>query len=155
MCLNRSRLRETIALQIERSQARDLLRAGGKSGKCYHDNSGSSKNPNQPPPKVIRPSQPRPFQRTLTLHSISDYLFPNSWQVSEDGNTIFWRRFWLPGFFRYLPVFTFLLFITLGGITLFIQFTRRCKLFQLVVHLVGRRSSGPGCSVLVYRGLAQ
>ena len=72
-------------------------------------------NEKKPVETTVGKDKPR-FSILVPFNAVRDYLFPQSWEISEDGNTIFWRRYWLPGFLRYLPVFFLLLFITMGGI---------------------------------------
>ncbi len=132
-----TRLREIISLQIERSQARDLLRARGQIRDLLSRQLRVTETPESPPAKDTTPVQPRPFSLLLPFTAVQDYLFPKSWQVSEGGNTIFWRRFWLPGFFRYLPVFTFLLIITLGGLLYLFNLPQGANFFSWLVIWLG------------------
>lgn len=132
-----TRLRETISLQIERSQARDLLKARGQIREMLSRQLQEIEAPESPPVAGATPVQPRPFSVLLPFTAIRDYLFPQSWQVSEDGNTIFWRRFWLPGFFRYLPVFALLLLITLGGLLYLFKLPEGANFFSLLFIWLG------------------
>jgi uncharacterized membrane protein YdbT with pleckstrin-like domain len=81
--------------------------------------------------------QQHPFPLLVPFIAIRDYLFPQSWQVSEDGNTIFWRRFWLPGFFRYLPMFALILLITFGGLLILLNLPEGSKLFNWIFIWLG------------------
>jgi CRP-like cAMP-binding protein len=124
-------LREMISLQIERSQARDLLRARGQIRDLLSRQLHVI--PVEESPSTLEkptPSHPHPVPLLIPIYAIRDYLFPESWLVSEDGNTIFWRRFWLPGFFRYLPLFALLLLITVGGVLYLLQLPEGAKLFN-------------------------
>ena len=71
------------------------------------------------PPPASQDREPEPSSRPNLLQVIVsaflDYLFPPAWSVSEDGRSIVWRRFWVPGFFRYLRVFLPLAILTIGG----------------------------------------
>ncbi len=135
-----SRLREIIAQQIERSRARNLLRARGQIREMLSRQLQDIEDAEPTPQTVDTPVQPRPFNALLPFIGIRDYLFPNSWQVSEDGNTIFWRRFWLPGFFRYLPVFALLLFISLGGLLYLFNLPEGTNFFSILFIWLGAES---------------
>lgn len=111
-----TRLREIVSAQIERSRARDLLRARGQIREMLTKQLNVIPTVEKPPVESTITTTPPRFSILVPFHAVRDYLFPQSWQVSDDGNTIFWRRYWLPGFLRYLPVFSLLLFITLAGV---------------------------------------
>ncbi|TFG71618.1 MAG: cyclic nucleotide-binding domain-containing protein, partial [Anaerolineales bacterium] len=132
-----TRLREIIAQQIERSRARNLLRARGQIREMLSRQLQEIEAAESPPTTVETPVQPSPFNALLPFTAIRDYLFPNSWQVSEDGNTIFWRRFWLPGFFRYLPIFALLVFITLGGLLFLSNLPEGTNFFSILFIWLG------------------
>ncbi|MDF1516286.1 MAG: PH domain-containing protein, partial [Anaerolineae bacterium] len=110
-----TRLREAISVQIERSKARDLLRARGHIRDLLSRQLQVTDEPHQQSAQDNPAMQPPPINFLIPFKAIQDYLFPESWQVSEDGNTIVWRRFWLPGFIRHLHIFAALVLLTVGG----------------------------------------
>jgi uncharacterized membrane protein YdbT with pleckstrin-like domain len=132
-----TRLRQAISLQIERSQARELLRARGQIRDLLSQQLHVIPAPETQVEETSEPQHPKQFPILLPFTAIRDYLFPQSWQVSGDGNTIFWRRFWLPGFFRYLPVFALLLLITVGGVLYLLNLPQGVRLFNWVFIWLG------------------
>ncbi|HOT92493.1 MAG TPA: cyclic nucleotide-binding domain-containing protein [Anaerolineae bacterium] len=112
-----SRLRALIFQQIERSRARDLLRARGQIRDLLARRLKIEKSPSQPPSKTL-PVSSSPRRRWWFLLPFSwlwEYLFPPSWLETEGGGTVVLRRFWLPGLLRYLGVFIPMLAMTIGG----------------------------------------
>ncbi len=112
-----SRLRALIFQQIERSRARDLLRARGQIRDLLARRLKIEKSPAPPPSKTL-PASPAPRHRWWFLLPFSwlwEYLFPPSWLETEGGGTVVLRRFWFPGLLRYLGVFIPMLIMTIGG----------------------------------------
>jgi hypothetical protein len=59
------------------------------------------------------------FSIIVFARTVLEYFFPPSRSESADGSTIYWRRYWLPGFFQNWHISLLLLGWTLGGIFLF------------------------------------
>ena len=125
-----TRLREVISIQIERSQARELLRARGQIREMLAQQLHVIPAAESSPDEVAKAQQQHPFPLLLPFYAIRDYLFPQSWQIADDGKTILWRRYWLPGFFRYLPVFALLFLISVGGGLYLLNLPEGAKLFN-------------------------
>ncbi|MBN1875726.1 MAG: cyclic nucleotide-binding domain-containing protein [Anaerolineae bacterium] len=109
-------LREKIFREIERTRARDVLRQRGAIREALAryleiaDSTASVKT------EMAEPAakQPIPFL-TVFLGGLMDYFFPSSWSESADGGTIIWRRYWFPGFLRYMRAFVPLALLTVFG----------------------------------------
>jgi len=112
---NSSRLREVIFRQMERTQALLVLQTQGAIRRSLVQRLETDELP--PPASQDREPEPssRPNLLQVIVSAFLDYLFPPAWSVSEDGRSIVWRRFWVPGFFRYLRVFLPLAILTIGG----------------------------------------
>ncbi|MBN2006911.1 MAG: cyclic nucleotide-binding domain-containing protein [Anaerolineae bacterium] len=107
-------LSELISREIERARVRDVLSAQGAIRDVLAQRLKIKESPAlEPIPEPQERESPAPL--VLLAGGLRDYFFPPSWTVSPDGNTIVWRRFWLPGFIHYLRVFLPLLALTLGG----------------------------------------
>jgi membrane protein YdbS with pleckstrin-like domain len=110
---NPSYLRELIFHEIQRNRALEVLRSRG----AIHEVLERRLSLEPPPP--MPESEPTTTKQAsvvmLALQAVKEYFFPPTWSVSEGGDTIIWRRFWLPGFFRYLRVFIPLAVLTIGG----------------------------------------
>lgn len=112
-----SYLREIIFREIERSQAREILHSFGAIRETLakrleiHGESGLKAMPEAPP---VASKVPWP---TLVLGAIWEYFFPPAWQVSANGDTVIWRRFWAAGFVQHLKISIPLAALTLGGAT--------------------------------------
>ncbi|MDY0018817.1 MAG: cyclic nucleotide-binding domain-containing protein [Anaerolineae bacterium] len=107
-------VREIIFREIERNRARDVLQVRG----AIREKLASRLFTNEPPP-AAKPLPSTPTQQSpvlLAVGAFRDYFFPPSWTVSADATTIYWRRFWLPGFVRYLGLFIPLALLTLWGL---------------------------------------
>lgn len=114
---NPSHLREVIFRQIERTQAFTVLQTQSSIRSSLVQRLEVDE---LPPPESSRgasvsSSSPRPNLIMIALSALWDYLFPPAWVVSEDGSTLVWRRFWVPGFMRYLRIFLPLALLTVGG----------------------------------------
>ncbi len=110
-------MRRLISQQIERSKARNLLRTRGQIRDMLARRLVVGESPPSSPQTVIqnRTESRTSFLPAILLNSIWEYFFPASW-VETDGDTIIWRRFWLPGLLRYSAPFLIFLVSTLGGI---------------------------------------
>ncbi len=114
---NPARMRMLIFQQIERSRARDLLRARGQIRDLLARRLKIEVSSTSPPSKTL-PITPAPRRHLWPLLPFSwlwEYFFPPSWLETGDGGTVVLRRFWLPGLLRYLGVFVPILILTLGG----------------------------------------
>ena len=113
---NPSRLRELIFQQIERTKARDLLRARGQIRDLLARRLHIEK---APPREELEGAAPKRTQRRmwflLPISWLWDYLFPPSWLETDGGGTIVLRRYWLPGILRYVGAFLPLLLLTVFG----------------------------------------
>jgi CRP-like cAMP-binding protein len=107
-------IREVIAEQIERSQARDLLRTQGKIRDLLARRLEITEAEEEEP-EPSTGEREKPSLMVGVVRSIWEYLFPPSWLEAEQGETIIWRRYWLPGFVQYLLAFVPLAVITIGG----------------------------------------
>lgn len=100
---NPSRVREMIFQQIERSRARDILRARGQIRELLARRLRIEKSP---PPEAGEVTPPARAKRRMWLllpfSMLWEYLFPPSWSESGDGGTITLRRFWFAGIPRYV-----------------------------------------------------
>jgi CRP-like cAMP-binding protein len=110
-------MRRLISQQIERSKARNVLRTRGQIRDMLARRLASGESPPPSPEAVPRDrTEPRTsFLPAILLNSMWEYFFPASW-VETDGDTIIWRRFWLPGLLRYSAPFSIFLVSTIGGI---------------------------------------
>ncbi len=110
---NPSHLRELIFHEIQRNRALSVLRSRGEIREVLQQRLSL-----EPPPPMPE-SEPTKTKDSsvaiLVLQAIKEYFFPPTWSASEGGDTIVWRRFWLPGFFRYLRIFIPLAVLTVGG----------------------------------------
>jgi len=110
-------VRRLISQQIERSKARDVLRTRGQIRDMLARRLVDGESPPSPPEAVIQDgTAPRTsFLPAILVSSIWEYFFPPSW-VETDGDTVIWRRYWLPGLFHYSAPFLIFLLSTVGGI---------------------------------------
>jgi len=110
-------MRRLISQQTERSKARNLLRTRGQIRDMLARRLAVGESPPPRPEAVTHDgSAPRTgFLPAILVNSIWEYFFPASW-VATDGDTIIWRRFWLPGLLRYSAPFLIFLASTIGGI---------------------------------------
>jgi hypothetical protein len=111
---NPGRVRQIISKQIERSKARDLLRTQGKIRELLARRLDIEETEEETPEPALEEPE-RPSFLVGLVRSVWEYLFPPSWLEAEEGETIIWRRYWLPGFVRYLLAFVPLAIFTLGG----------------------------------------
>ncbi|MBN1259126.1 MAG: cyclic nucleotide-binding domain-containing protein, partial [Anaerolineae bacterium] len=112
-----SRVRELILLQIQRNQARRVTLTRSTIREELE-----SRLRLEPPPEPASPAKSTarpPSSAGIAAGLIKDFFFPASWSESEQGDTIKWRRFWLPGFIRYLWLFLPLVVIAMFGIWFF------------------------------------
>jgi len=133
---NPAYLRELIFKEIERNRAQEILRMRG----AIREKLESRLLDKAPPPEEEKPSpEPeKPSSIKLLMGALKDYFFPPSWTISADNNTIYWRRFWLAGFFRHLAIFVPLALLTIGGL-IFLPNTLQQdpdKLWMLIVWLI-------------------
>jgi CRP-like cAMP-binding protein len=114
-------LRRLIREQVERSRARDVLRTRGQVRDLLWRRMQVD-GVAEPSAEAVgtgvdaarRESTPSPF--AMFLVSVRDIFFPPSTIVLDEGHTIIWKRYWLPGLRSYgLPLLAFLIG-TMGGI---------------------------------------
>ncbi len=109
-----SRVRELIFREIERNRARQLLQSRGQIREALE------RRLRLEPPLPWLPIEGETIQGAsvlaLTVSWLHDLFFPPSWTMSADGQTIFWRRYWLPGLVRYFFLYLLWLAITVAGI---------------------------------------
>jgi CRP-like cAMP-binding protein len=132
---NPSRVRAIVSEQIERLKARDLLRTQGKIRdllarrldivEAEEEVEESAPSEDEKPPLLVG-----------LVKSGWEYLFPPSQLEAAGGETIIWRRYWLPGLFRYLLAFIPLVIVTLGGGLLLIQQIQQAEEGNFWVFLV-------------------
>ncbi|MCD4738373.1 MAG: cyclic nucleotide-binding domain-containing protein [Anaerolineae bacterium] len=98
-----AKLREQIFREITRNRARSVMSVRG----TVREKLAERLNPElaSPPERTIPATSATGPSIKLFWGVIADYFFPPSWVESEDGSTIHWRRFWVPGFFKHLKVF--------------------------------------------------
>ncbi len=106
-------LRELIFREIEREKAREMLRLREQ----IHTKLKQRLAPRQveQPATASHTGKPRP-QRRLgkgLIAVIRDYFIPPSWEVSPDGTTITWRRYWLVGLAKESVLFATMLVLFL------------------------------------------
>ncbi len=121
-----SRLRKLIFRQLERRQTQEILLLREKiQEKLERRLQGESEQPDvapEPEPTYVdrreRLSDTR-FPPLFLARAFLRYFFPAAWTVSEDGSTIYWRRYWLPGLFQHGWVMGVWLTWTVAGLLLF------------------------------------
>jgi CRP-like cAMP-binding protein len=109
-------LRELISLQIGRAKARDILRMRGQIRDLLARRLQIETPAEQIEEEPEEEEEQRAFLPFIILRSAREYLFPPSWSRTDRGGTIIWRRYWLPGFFRYSAAFVPLLISTALGV---------------------------------------
>ncbi len=117
-------LRELIFREIERTRAVDVLRQRGAIREVLGRHLDVAEDVAEPPEEgQSQPAEPtrRPSALLLLIRGTLEYFFPSSWSVSEDGRTIVWRRYWLPGALRYTRVAVPLIIFTFGGSALLMR----------------------------------
>ncbi|MGC9467272.1 MAG: cyclic nucleotide-binding domain-containing protein [Anaerolineae bacterium] len=125
---NPGHLRELISEQMGRARARDILRTRGEirdllarrlklDGRDEEETEREEGASKQTEP--IRPQRER-FLPALFFTSILQFLFPASRVTSEGGSTIIWRRYWVPGLIRHVPMAIVFLLVTFGGPLVFL-----------------------------------
>jgi uncharacterized membrane protein YdbT with pleckstrin-like domain len=77
--------------------------------------------------------KPRPFLPAVLAAWVWEYFFPPTWSISEDGSTIIWRRFWVPGFVHYLKLIVPLIVLTIGGILVLLSRWERPEATWLLI----------------------
>ena len=96
-------LRSLIFREIERKKAREVVTGRSDIRRKLKDRLFRGKRSS---PEEFTASEPQKVSSALVaVTAVKDYFFPPSWSVSEDQMTIYWRRFWLPGFVRYFWTF--------------------------------------------------
>lgn len=113
-------LRLLISEQIERTRARDILRTRGQVRELLAHRLQTGELPaedNRMTSQGVADGSDtsQPFLPWVLLTSVWEYMFPPSKVETDGGNTILWRRFWLPGMFRHSPVFMLFVVATVGG----------------------------------------
>ena len=111
-------MRRLISQQIERSKARNILRTRGQIRDMLARRLVVEESSPPSPEAATHDGSTAPrtsFLPAILVNSIWEYFFPASW-VATDGDTIIWRRFWLPGLLRYSAPFLIFLVSTIGGI---------------------------------------
>lgn len=106
--------REAILREMGRIQARRVVRLRGET-RVLLENRLHLVPPQEPPAKVA-PQIESPSSLKFFVSTVRELLFPASWVESPDGQTIKWRRYWLPGFIRYWWVSMLFLLATGGGL---------------------------------------
>jgi len=124
-------LREVIFRQIERSQAWTVLQTQSSIRRSLVQRLEVGELPPPEPPDLAPEPPSRPNIIQLVFSSLWEYLFPPAWSVSEDGKSIMWRRFWIPGFMRYLRIFLPLAILTIGGTLYFMSGFRGSEMLWL------------------------
>ncbi len=112
-----AKLREQIFREITRNRARSVVSVRG----TVREKLAERLNPKlaSPPERTLPENSVAGPSVKLFWGVVKDYFFPPSWVESEDGSTIHWRRFWVPGFFRHLKVFIPALLWIVGGLLIF------------------------------------
>ncbi len=115
-------LRRLIRRQVERSRARDVLRTRGQVHDLLWSRMYTDGIPEAPATPIERAAEtgrsaPPPPLYGL-LGTIRNFFFPPSTVELEEGHTIIWRRYWLPGLRVYgLPLLAFIVG-TVGGLAI-------------------------------------
>ncbi len=118
---NPAELTELIFREIERHRARQVVTQRRK----IREQLESRLFPKTPDATkaaegvLVTAKIPRRSLLLLFFNSIKDYLFPDSWTTSEDGASIIWRRFWLPGVVKYWWLWALMVASSVGGIFFF------------------------------------
>ncbi len=113
-----SEVREMIFREVERNRARQLLQVRGAIRDVMERRLGLA----EPPPPYEPPEAASPRRLTilsLVVGTVRDFFFPQSWTQSEDGSAIIWRRYWLPGFMRYILLYLIWVVITVAALLFF------------------------------------
>lgn len=114
-------LRGLVFRELERSRAREIIERKGRIRERLEARLRSAEEEAPPLPDEIVSRAPEPsIQPSLVWHSIKEYFFPASWNISEDGSTIRWKRYWLPGFFHHFWYFFGFFVTTLLGLFIFL-----------------------------------
>ena len=112
-------LRRLISEQMERIRARNVLRTRGQIRELLArrlQRLDISAEESYQAEEETEADSSRPGGALFTIWAaIREFLFPPSWVVSGDGSTVIWRRFWLPGFIRTLPIFLGFVVASVGG----------------------------------------
>lgn len=107
-------VREMIFREIERNRARRVLQVRGAIREVLERRLRLEPPPPMPLAEASAGGPASPVRVVTTwLH---DLFFPPSWVVSADKQTVFWRRYWLPGLVRYFFLYLLWLAITVGGV---------------------------------------
>jgi hypothetical protein len=107
-------LREMIFREMERQQAREVLRVRGRIRERLLDRLRAE--PAQPLPPEVTMEEGEPPSARLLLDTVKDYFFPPSWVESDGGKTIRWRRYWLPWWGQHIGYVFGFVAVTLGGL---------------------------------------
>ena len=111
-------LRRLVSTQIERSKAREVLRMRGQIRDLLAhrlspgDVSVPAEDEEPSRAAAVRSQQ---FLPAILFMSVWEYLFPPSRIETDGGNTIIWKRFWLPGLVNSAPALVPFLILTIGG----------------------------------------
>lgn len=114
-----AQLRRLVYRQIERARARDVLKTRGQIRDLLAHRLEIRELPELEPDTGL--ASPREGERyrvrpSILFTSVWEFFFPPSRIEADEGNTIIWRRFWLPGLFHYAPAMVALLVTTIGGV---------------------------------------
>lgn len=108
-------LRGLIFREVERNRAREVVAARSSIREKLK---ARLTRDDHPSPEEFVASRPKKTSSAIVaVNAVKNYFFPPSWSVSEDQTTIYWRRFWLPGFVRYL--WTFVLWVAVTGLGIY------------------------------------
>ncbi len=111
-------LRRLISTQIERSKVREVLRMRGQIRDLLAHRLSSEDDMqavDEVEPSHATAKQPQRFLPAIVFMSVWEYLFPPSRIETDGGNTIIWKRFWLPGMLHATPALVPFLILTIGG----------------------------------------
>jgi hypothetical protein len=111
-------LRRLISTQIERSRAREVLRMRGQIRDLLTHRLSpgeASGPPEEEEPSRAAAGQSQQFLPAIVFMSVWEYLFPPSRIETDGGDTIIWKRFWLPGLVNSAPALVPFLILTAGG----------------------------------------
>jgi len=110
-------LKDLIVKELERTRARQLASLRGNIRAKLKERLETGRLPlEQSSEDSAAGVTSRGLSPFLAVKSLFGYFFPPSRLESADGRTIYWRRYWLPGFFQNWHILLLWLGWTVGGI---------------------------------------
>ena len=116
-------LKDMIEKELERTRARRVASVRGDIRTKLKERLESGRLPAEETTEVEKTKYTSTASSiTVLIRSVLDYFFPSSRSVSEDGSIVYWRRYWLPGFFQNWHISLLVITWTIGGILFWQRF---------------------------------